>query len=249
MRTFTNHLSHELKTPLTSLRGAVELLRDHLDTMSPEERARFLDVLDASSTRLEQLVRRMLDLARAEAATPGGGCEATEVVERAVEDARQRGLDVTFTQASRVDVAMPAEILQEIVGNLLDNARLHGGDGVHVEVALERDGAAVRLRVRDNGAGISAANAERIFTPFFTTARERGGTGLGLSIVRALVEAHGGRLVLEPSQHRRLVRGLVPALDVVSARSHALATRRPFGASLGPVNALLIEAPPRGALR
>jgi signal transduction histidine kinase len=167
--------------------------------MSPEERARFLNVLDASSTRLEQLVRRMLDLARAEAMAPGGGpTDPGAIVVQAVDQARRHGLDVVFTSQPGVPVvAVPPEILQEIVGNLLDNARLHGGDGVHVELTLERDGAGVRLRVRDNGAGISAANAERIFRPFFTTARERGGTGLGLSIVRALVEAHAGTLVLE----------------------------------------------------
>jgi signal transduction histidine kinase len=141
----------------------------------------------------------MLDLARAEATTPGGGsCEATEVVGGAVADARRRGLDVAFSSSERVEVRMPGEILQEIVGNLLDNARVHGGEGVHVEVTLEREGGAVRLRVRDDGPGVSEGNAERVFRPFFTTARERGGTGLGLSIVRALAEAHGGALRLEP---------------------------------------------------
>ncbi|HET9298586.1 MAG TPA: histidine kinase dimerization/phospho-acceptor domain-containing protein, partial [Candidatus Polarisedimenticolaceae bacterium] len=148
LRTFTNHLSHELKTPLTSLRGAVELLRDHLHTMSPEERGRFLDLLDASSARLEQLVRRMLDLARAEAAAPGtGSSRAGEVLAETVAQARSTGLDVGFQNtAGEAEVPLPPDILQEIVGNLLDNARLHGGDGVRVQVTLERDRRGVRLR-------------------------------------------------------------------------------------------------------
>ena len=105
---------------------------------------------------------------------------------------------MTFqNDAGDAEVPLPPDILQEIVGNLLDNARLHGGEGVRVEVTLERDRRGVRLRVRDTGPGVSPANAERVFRPFFTTARERGGTGLGLSIVRALVEAHGGTLELE----------------------------------------------------
>jgi signal transduction histidine kinase len=199
LRTFTTHLSHELKTPITSLRGAVELLRDHLDTMSPAERARFLDLLDASSARLEQLVRRMLDLARAEAVAPGGRADAGEAARAAVEEARQAGLDVTLTRESSGEVAMAPEILREVIGNLLANARLHGGPDVRVKVTLGQEGGQVALRVADTGPGVSPANAERIFRPFFTTARERGGSGLGLSIVRALLEAHGGTLALEPA--------------------------------------------------
>ena len=202
VRTFASHLSHEMKTPLTSLRGTVELLRDHLDTMSAEERTRFLDVLDASSARLEQLVRRLLDLARAEAVTPGGSADARGAVAAAVETARASGLSVSFSSDGEAAIVPVApEILKEIVGNLLDNARVHGGAHPKVEVTLARDlSGGIVLRVRDDGPGVSAANAERVFRPFFTTARERGGTGLGLSIVRALVEAHGGTVALEDAR-------------------------------------------------
>jgi signal transduction histidine kinase len=97
---------------------------------------------------------------------------------------------------------MASETFREILGNLLENARLHGGDEVRVCLSPRIDRspgpATLVMTVADDGPGISEANAPRIFTPFFTTARARGGSGLGLSIVRSLLEAHGGTIELEP---------------------------------------------------
>jgi len=99
---------------------------------------------------------------------------------------------------------MTREAFESIVANLLDNARQHGGPGVEVAISareIETEaGRMVELHFRDNGPGISAGNRERIFRPFFTTARDRGGSGLGLSIVQSLVTAHGGTTSLEPSE-------------------------------------------------
>ncbi|HLN84909.1 MAG TPA: HAMP domain-containing sensor histidine kinase, partial [Candidatus Limnocylindrales bacterium] len=81
--------------------------------------------------------------------------------------------------------------------NLLDNSRQNGAD--HVEFVVEKAGGHVSVLVADNGAGISQANAGKIFTPFFTTHRDEGGTGLGLGIVRSLLNAYGGDISLEPS--------------------------------------------------
>jgi len=90
---------------------------------------------------------------------------------------------------------MAAENLDEVLANLLENARVHGGPGTAVRIEALPGG---EVFVSDDGPGISEANASRIFTPFFTTARDRGGSGLGLSIVRSLLEAHGGSIELEP---------------------------------------------------
>lgn len=220
IRSFATHLSHEFKTPLTTIQGTVELLGDHLDTMSAEERSRFLGLLADSSERLERLVRRMLQLARADVARPGeGSADVGAAIEAAAERARQLGLAVTIDHGSGVGrVNMAAETLEEIVGNLLDNARIHGGAAVAARIsthlAPSRSGdAAVSIEIADDGPGISAANHERVFTPFFTTARERGGSGLGLSIVRSLIEAHGGSIEL-----RRSARGAAFALRIPAQR-------------------------------
>ena len=199
IRSFAGHVSHEFKTPLTTIRGTVELLREHLDGMTPYERARFLGHVDEAAERLQRLVERLLEQARADVATPGNErSDVPSVLRRVAERFREENLDVTVDADDAAGSARVAEeILHDVVSNLLDNARQHGGDDVRVAVRARRaPGAGWEIEVRDDGAGVSAANAGRIFTPFFTTARERGGSGLGLSIARSLLEAHGGTIEL-----------------------------------------------------
>lgn len=205
IRTFASHVSHEFKTPLTTIQATVELLLDHTDDMRPEERQRFLLNLKETSTRLERLVRRLLEKARADVLRPGDDeTSVPEALDRCVARHREAGLDARVEHGAGVGrVRMAQETFEEIISNLLDNARQHGGAGVRVRLLTRLDQAThppgVLLEVTDDGPGISAANAPRIFTPFFTTSRERGGSGLGLSIVRALLEAHGGSIDLEPT--------------------------------------------------
>ncbi len=204
IREFASHVSHEFKTPLTTMRGAIELLRD-TKTMTPAEQQRFVQILSEASERLEHLVRRLLDLARADVLRPGDErTRVADAVERAARRHREAGTHVEVEHDAAIgSVRMAEELLDEIVSNILDNARQHGGDGVHVVVGTRLDMLAlppeVEIRIEDDGPGISKANAARVFTPFFTTARERGGSGLGLSIARAQVEAHGGSIELAPS--------------------------------------------------
>lgn len=204
IRNFAAHVSHEFKTPLTAMQGAVELLREHGTDMSEEERSRFLDNLAANTGRLDRLVRRLLDLARADTIRPGD--EETPVgpvLARICERYRAQGLDISCQcDDDAVSLAMAGETLESIVANLLENARQHGGAGVHVRVTAAPAADApgyLDITVADDGPGISPANTGRVFEPFFTTARDRGGTGLGLAVVRSLVEAHGGRVECQPS--------------------------------------------------
>jgi len=200
IRTFASHVSHEFKTPLTTLRGSVELLRDHADEMSGEERERFLSNLAEASERLERLVGRLLEQARADVMRPGDErCDVAAAVQEAV---RRGGLEAQVEQAEAgLAVRMAHETLVGVLLSLIDNARQHGGgDAVRLRIATRAEGDRVEIRLADDGRGISAANAPRVFTPFFTTARESGGSGLGLSIARALVEAHEGTIDLTPSQ-------------------------------------------------
>jgi len=201
IRTFASQVSHEFKAPLTAIQGAVELLRDHAGTMSAEERDRFLENLAADAQRLERMVRRLLELARADVAEPGDErADLAAVLAAIAERHRRLGIDVRLALAPRLGtVAMGEETLDTILSNLLENARQHGGPGIGVTIRAARDGVRASVRVEDDGPGVSPGNAARVFDPFFTTARDRGGTGLGLAIVRALIAAHGGTIALVPS--------------------------------------------------
>lgn len=196
IQTFAANVSHEFKTPLTSIRGTVELLRDHMDEMSPQERDRFLGNLEDASLRLGALVHRLLELARADVVEPGSSqASLEEVLARLVEEhpALSRRIE---PEARGAQVQMAPELLSAALGNLVENARRHGGPQAQVEVRARLQGQALVVEVCDDGQGISEANQRRVFERFFTTARSQGGTGLGLPIVKALVERHGGAIWL-----------------------------------------------------
>ena len=203
--TFATNVSHEFKTPLTSIHGAVEILKDHFSTMGRDERENFLGIIDSETGRLERLVRRLLDLARADTFTVGSeSCDAAAALESMADHFRHRGVTVDLTcPGTPVRLGMGRETFETVVANLLENARLHGGPGVRVHISaelLKHDGVEIlELVISDNGPGISPGNRDRIFRQFFTTARERGGSGLGLSIVQSLLRAHGGTITLDAS--------------------------------------------------
>jgi signal transduction histidine kinase len=196
-------ISHEFKTPLTGIRGGAELLRDHLDEMSAKERRKFLSNILADTERLERLVRRILELARADSLAPRGdeSCDLAQATAEMAAEARRKGQLVSVAE---MPAAFPASIdrasFDIVLSNLLENAQQHGGKNVSVAVyGRVEDGYAV-IEVRDDGIGVSKGNADRIFDRFFTTARDSGGTGLGLAIARQRVAAFGGELELVPSE-------------------------------------------------
>lgn len=204
IRSFAANVSHEFKTPLASIQGAVELLRDSADAMSPEQRARFLANVDADARRLTRLVQRLLELARADSmtATPAQ-VELGPLLEGLALRARADGATAIHVTAppAGLKVSLPQEVLDDVLWQLVTNARQHGGDTVRVDLSVEQAPEAdlVRVVVKDRGKGISESNRARIFDAFFTTARERGGTGLGLTIAQSMLRAFHARLELLPS--------------------------------------------------
>ena len=201
IRTFASNVSHEFKSPLTSIHGTVELLKDHMNEMSREELDRFLDNLTQDAVRLDRLVKRLLELARADVTQPEKtGCDALKITQQVIQRFQTGGLDIIFNQPDKnpLMVLMAPEIFSSILSNLLDNSVQHGGAGVTVtvDILLSEDKKRLKLQVKDDGSGISEANASRIFDNFFTTARQTGGTGLGLSIVKSLLAAHNGTIEL-----------------------------------------------------
>jgi signal transduction histidine kinase len=200
LRDFAAAVSHEFKTPLAGITGAVELLEDHHAEMSEAERRRFLGNISADSARLSQLVTRLLDLARADMALPESGA-ATELgapLARVADAQRGRELQVELDLAHGLpSVRVPGPTLETVLGILIENSRQAGASNVRVSARARRD--AVAVRVSDNGPGVPVADRERLFEPFFTSRRAQGGTGLGLPIARSLLAAsHADITILEP---------------------------------------------------
>jgi signal transduction histidine kinase len=214
IRSFAASVSHEFKTPLAAIRGTVELLRDHSAAMDANERERFFANLDQDTERLGHLVRRLLELARADMlATSNESCSVAEVVARLVERYGTAGTTIKADRLASAVVQMSADTLEATLCHLFDNAKTHGGRNVTISltlVPLETLPATVALDVSDDGPGISDANRARIFDPFFTTSRDRGGTGMGLTIARALMSSHGGSIDLLPSSGGACFRLVLP---------------------------------------
>ncbi len=219
IRAFASNVSHEFKTPLTSIRGTAELLKDHFYEMSPEDRDRFLHILEQDADRLTRLVQRLLDLAKAEVAQPG--TELTSVAEafnRIAERFRGDDLSMTFDVVDGTPaIRMAPEVLESVLSNLVDNAKQHGGPRVNLRLTAKlvkhyaKD--AVEIVVQDDGRGVSASDVDKIFKPFFTTGRESGSTGLGLSIIQALIIAHHGTIAFQESRAGARFRIILPTDD------------------------------------
>lgn len=190
INTFATHVSHELKSPLTSIQGAAELLLDGGDTLSETERARFLTNILEDTERASRLLNRLRALARADSVEIGGSCRLAQVLE----EIGRRFERVKINCPADCILPLSDENAKIVLENLIDNSARHGADRVSFE-ASQSDGA-LTLLVSDNGAGISEGNRDQIFDLFFTTRREAGGTGMGLGIVRALLKAHGGTIEL-----------------------------------------------------
>ena len=200
LRDFAAAVSHEFKTPLASINGAVELLQDHFETMSETERRRFLGNIAADGERLSQLVTRLLDLARADMARaePDAACDLAPPIRRAADAQAGLGFAVDLDlPADLPRAAAPEATLESVVGVLLQNSRQAGATRATVAVQPRDD--RLRLTVADDGPGVPAADRERLFEPFFTSRREAGGTGLGLPIARSLLAASNGAIDLAPS--------------------------------------------------
>ncbi|XXB68489.1 HAMP domain-containing sensor histidine kinase [Mesorhizobium sp. RIZ17] len=196
IQTFATHVSHELKSPLTAIQGAAELLRDSGGAMDEAERRRFSNNIVTDAGRLNLLVRRLLDLARAENLEPSGDSTTLHAALASLPiDTR---LETRLEGGGDIRLGISAENLGIVLANLIDNSARHGARQVAI-LALA-DGQRASVQIGDDGDGISAANRTRIFEPFFTTRRESGGTGMGLGIVLALLKAHDGTIRLVDSE-------------------------------------------------
>lgn len=203
LKRFVGDASHELRTPITAVRGYAELYRaGGVQPGEPLDRA--MERIEREAARMGRLVDDLLVLARLDQQRPlqVGPVELTRLAGDAVHDERviDPSRPVSLDAAGPVVVAGDEARLRQVVGNLLANARTHTPPGTPVHVTVTADGAAgdgvARMVVRDEGPGIPAEHLASVFERFYradpSRARDTGGSGLGLSIVAAVVAAHGG---------------------------------------------------------
>jgi signal transduction histidine kinase len=203
LKDFAAAVSHEFKTPIAGIRGALELLGDHGAAMSEEERQRFIANATADADRLSHLLERLLAQARADMAVAAENAStvlAGPIAE--VADAHRRADLAIEVQVDAPPVAAPPELIEAVVETLIENS--HQAGAREVRITAREHGGRVLLSVADDGPGIPESEHERIFEPFHTGRRAEGGSGLGLSIARSLLASVDAAIVSRQTQRGAL---------------------------------------------
>jgi two-component system phosphate regulon sensor histidine kinase PhoR len=205
-RDFVANASHELRSPLTSIRAAAETLESAAD--DPDAARHFVGLIARNAERLQHLVDDMLELSRIESRELSMNLEILELpplVQRVLAQhqprAQKKGIVLGCEAGGIAPVRADRSALEHVLGNLIDNALKYCPEGAQVHVRAKAENGRMRVAVADNGPGIAPPHLERIFERFYRVdtgrSRELGGTGLGLAIVKHLVEAMGGAVTVE----------------------------------------------------
>jgi two-component system phosphate regulon sensor histidine kinase PhoR len=206
-RDFVANASHELRTPVAAISGAVETLLSGGITLDPAARS-FIEMIDRHSSRLTRLTQDLLDLSRLESGewrVELGAVELLPLYDTVLELVRgrtsHRKVTVLADAPAGLKVLADRRALEQILVNLLDNAIKFSPEGGRVTLLADGAGSHVVLSVIDQGIGIEPRHLQRIFERFYRVdagrAREAGGTGLGLAIVKHLTQAQGGEVGVE----------------------------------------------------
>ena len=199
-----DNVSHELKTPLTSIQGFVETLKS-METDS--EKMRIMDIIARNTTRLNSIIADLMSLSRLETGTEELDLEdvrLNELVHRVMpifdKPLLQKGLKMNLDESETISIKADAYYLEKIFVNLIDNAIKYTDKG-EIAVRLSKIDKWVKIEVEDTGIGISESQLGKIFDRFYVVdksrSRKSGGTGLGLSIVRQIVMMHNGSIDVE----------------------------------------------------
>ena len=206
LRRFVADASHELRTPITAIRGFAELHRQ--GAVSGEEKTKeLIGRIENESKRMGSLVEDLLLLARLDQSREmkSDPVNLTQIVSDAVASARAAGQNHTVNfdeQGEEIYALGDKDRIHQVVANLLANARTHTPAGTIIDVSVKQDTDGVRIRIADNGPGLSKSDQERIFERFYRADASRvrtdgEGTGLGLSIVDAVMRAHAGQVSVQ----------------------------------------------------
>lgn len=203
---FVSNVTHELKTPLTSIRGSIELLKSA--DRDEKTRSYFYDVLDIEAERLQHLIDDMLVLSRIENAKDDPSacpCSIAEAIRKCVERiqpaAAQNKISIIMNLDENMYVSCSPIRLQQLFGNLIENAVKYNIPKGKVIISTVRQKKTAVIHIKDTGIGIAKEHFDRLFERFYrvdaSRSREVGGTGLGLSIVKHLVVLYGGEISVE----------------------------------------------------
>jgi two-component system phosphate regulon sensor histidine kinase PhoR len=205
---FVANVSHELKTPLTSIIGFVETLKEGA-VEDPENRLRFLDIIDEHSKKLSHLIEDLLFLSKMESGAAGikkerldAGRMLQTIIKLFGDRVAAKKIQVRFDmEPAPFLIPVDVKTMDQAFSNLIDNAIKYNRENGEITVrARYEDGRAV-LRIKDTGVGIPPSDLDRVFERFYrvdkSRSRESGGTGLGLAIVKHIVECHGGEVRVE----------------------------------------------------
>jgi len=203
-RDFVANVSHELKTPITSIKGFVATLLDGA-MENPQDARRFLEIVARHADRLSSIIDDLLSLSRIEQEDHEG---ALETARAGVRETLQRAIDACASTAAERQIRLEldcsdglvgvfnARLVEQAVTNLIDNAVKYSEAGSSVAISARRAGHVTEVAVRDHGVGIEAQHLDRLFERFYRVdkarSRKLGGTGLGLAIVKHIALAHGG---------------------------------------------------------
>lgn len=191
VETFTAHVTHELKSPLSSVQGAAELMLDESMDIDADQQRRFLENIQDDTKRMADLLESMRDLARARLPNfEGKTCLAD--LEPDLKAAFPTLNIETIAPQQRLPIS--TEGLRIVLHHMLENSAKHSAENVTLRAA--RDGTAITLDIIDDGDGIADGNRAKVMEPFFTTNRNDGDTGMGLSIVRSMMDTVDGSVAL-----------------------------------------------------
>ena len=195
-----NSLSHDLRTPLTGIRGAAGTLREAWDGLAPETRADLLSSIEEDTARMTRFLANIMDLTRLESGQVLPRLEPTDVA-AVIEAAVARVPDAAYVGTVLPDplphALADAALLEQVLVNLLDNALKYSPAGSHPAVRVAVEGVMLVIAIADSGVGIAPADLPHVFDSFYRAHRGdrvTPGTGLGLAIARGMVEAMGGSI-------------------------------------------------------
>ena len=207
------NVSHDLRMPLGAMRGYLELLASRAEQLSADERQRYVAIALRQCEQLGRLVDELFELARLDVATTTLVRErfaiaelASDVVQKFALAAEQQEIDLATVAAEPLPlVDADLGLIERVLDNLIDNALQHTPAGGSVRIVLDADARTVRVRVRDTGSGIAAADLPHVFDRHWrgaAAARRAGAGGLGLAIAQRILALHGGRVAVESEPAR-----------------------------------------------
>jgi two-component system phosphate regulon sensor histidine kinase PhoR len=207
---FAANVSHELKTPLTTIKGFIETLQAMPDG-TPEDRAGFLKILEKNVNRMIELVNDLLALSHLER-LEGSGVRFAEnplsvLIQGAVTTcgplAEKKGIQIQAACPEDLTVRVDPVLMEQAIVNLVENAVKYSPEGARVEITARDTGKDIAIEVIDSGTGIAAEHLPKIFNRFYRVdrgrSRQEGGTGLGLAIVKHIIQYHNGQITVSSS--------------------------------------------------